>query len=107
LKRLYAIIFLSLAVLSPSFPQQVEASKIFDIHFKQDFEHNTLGTYNYEEWEEDWNYPEFGTRVDETQIIQSTDQEQNSKVMHWTFPEGSVYGDGGGHWKAPLDGVYE
>jgi hypothetical protein len=80
---------------------------LFNIYFKQDFEHNTLGAYDHDEWRKDWNNPAFETRLNETNIIQSNDPEQPGKVMEWTFPKGSVYGDGGGHWKAPLGNVYE
>ncbi len=103
--RLY-IIFVFIVIACSGFSQQIEPSKIFDIYFKQDFENNTLGTYNHSEWEEDWNHPSFEVGLDNINILQSTDPEQNSKVIQFVFPQGSTFGDGGGQWYAPLEGTY-
>jgi len=81
-----------------------QAIDTFNIMFKHDFEHNTLGHYKYEEWLEDWNYPTWANRQVPPSIEQNTDPENGSKVMRWHYPEGSLGpGEGGGQWFAELD----
>lgn len=50
-------IFVLIALTASSFAQQVDPSKIFDVIFRQNFEDDTPGVYNYDEFMEDWNDP--------------------------------------------------
>ncbi len=72
---------------------------IYNIIFKQDFENDTPGLYNYNEWKEDWNNPDYANGLDKTYIIKTSD---GNKVMQWTYPKGS-FGptDGGGQFNSP------
>jgi len=81
-----------------------DAGDIFDIYFSQDFEDDTLGTYNYNEYKEDWNYPSWENFQVPPLIVQNTDPEHGTKVMRYIFPEGCVSpSEGGGQWITLLD----
>ncbi len=70
------------------------------IIFRQDFEHNTTGIYNREEWKQDWNHPPYENNLKNTYIVK---QDNGNHVMKWIFPAGSVGpGQGGGQFEAPL-----
>jgi hypothetical protein len=76
-----------------------------------DYEKNTEGYYRINEWNTDWNNPEWNNRVEETIIRQNDDIENNTKVMRWIFPEGTYSpNQGGGQFEAPynhhLDELY-
>ncbi|MBN2215337.1 MAG: fibronectin type III domain-containing protein [Bacteroidales bacterium] len=112
LKRLL-IIYNLLSIIIICFSQPVDPSKVFDIHFKHDFENNTPGVYCFDEWEKDWNYPGTAayTESDNTVYIEeNNDPEQGSNVMRFIFPQGSYAGSaitGGGGWEAPLRNTFD
>lgn len=81
---------------------------IFDIHYEQDFEDDTLGAYDYNEWREDWNHPPWETNG-EMVIERCTDPEQPSKVVRFDFPEESwgLNSGTGGQWFTYFDEQHE
>ena len=112
LKRI-TIIFSLLSLFVHVISQEVEPSKIFDIHFTHDFENNAFGVYRFEEWEKDWNYPGSAAYSESNNTIyieENTDPEQGSRVMRFILPEGSYAGSGipaGGGWEAPLMNTFD
>ncbi len=85
-----------------------ENMDIFNIYFKQDFENDTPGTYDYDEYKKDWNYPSWEDREVPPEIVVSTDPAQPGKVMRFIFPKGGVGpGEGGGTWLCPLGKAYD
>lgn len=98
------IIFAFIFQISVCLAQQVEPSKVFNIYFTQDFEDDTPGPYDYDEWSEDWDYPSWANRQVVPDIITSADPENSSKVMRFHFPEGSIGpAEGGGQWYKTLN----
>ena len=96
MKKLALTFFLTIATVAGIYSQSTDT---FEIAFKHDFENNTLGTYDYDEWLKDWNYPDWANRQVPPTIEQNTDPENGSKVMRWHYPEGSLGpGEGGGQW---------
>jgi hypothetical protein len=105
MKKLALTLFLTIATVAGIFSQSTDT---FDIAFKHDFENNTLGTYDYDEWLKDWNYPDWANRQVPPTIEQNTDPENGSKVMRWHYPEGSLGpSEGGGQWFAQLEKSYD
>lgn len=85
----------------------IEPYNIWNIHFYQDFEDDVTGEYREYDWEKDWNYPDWANRDILQEIIQVDEPENQTKVMRWHFPEGSVGpSEGGGQWFTGLDSVY-
>ncbi|MCK4748875.1 MAG: hypothetical protein KAT15_17600, partial [Bacteroidales bacterium] len=83
----------------------------FDIIFHQNMDETPIGPYTREQWAEDWQNPPWANGVDngDKTIIEEADRGgRKSRVMHWTFPEGS-YGASSNHgyqWQTPLGGKY-
>ena len=91
--------------------QSIEAGD-FDIVFHQDMEETPVGPLSKEQWARDWQNPEFANGVytgDRTIIEDINLGERKSRVMHWTFPEGtySVNSEHGYQWQVPLGESYE
>jgi hypothetical protein len=84
------------------FSQIIAQNSLDDLNviIKHDFEKNTLGTYNYSEWLEDWSNPTWNCRLAETKIVQDENNPVNSsKTLQWNYPAGSLSPDeGGGQW---------
>lgn len=100
----YLKIFLLSCIFISSKSQIIDTDKLFDIHFIQNFEDNTVGPYhdNDDEWSADWNHPSWSNRPP-SEIIQTTDY-VNNKNLKFFFPQGSVGPEtGGGHWHVPLN----
>jgi len=106
MKKLIMLIFTGFCSYYFGFSQQNE--DLINIHFKQDFEDDTPGIYDYNEYKADWNYPSWEDRYVPPEIIVSNDTNQPSKVLRFIFPNGTVgpY-EGGGQWWAPLRKVYK
>ncbi|HYW96152.1 MAG TPA: fibronectin type III domain-containing protein [Bacteroidales bacterium] len=66
---------------------------IFNIIFKQDFENDTPGLYDYNEWKQDWNSPAYSNGLDRTYIVKT---DAGSKVLQWNYPKGCVGSSSGG-----------
>jgi chitodextrinase len=84
----------------------------FDIIFQQDMEKTPVGPLSREQWALDWQNPEFanGVYTGDYTIIEDIDKgELKSRVMHWTFPEGTYSADDnhGYQWKVPFGGSYD
>ncbi len=84
----------------------------FDVIFHQDMEDTPVGPLSKEQWARDWQNPEFANGVytgDPTIIDDVNMGERKSRVMHWTFPEGtfSANSEHGYQWKVPLGESYE
>jgi hypothetical protein len=105
MKKIALSFFFTIATLAGIYSQSTDT---FNIAFKHDFENNTLGTYDYDEWLKDWNYPDWANRQVPPTIEQNTDPENGSKVMRWHYPNGSLGpSEGGGQWFAELDKSYD
>lgn len=77
--------------------------------YKNDFEHNTLGSYNYEEWANDWFNPPYCNRFNELRIKQYPEDSVNPTKVFWVdFPENSLGPEEGGtHWESDLPQSYD
>ena len=85
-----------------------EPTDNFNVYFKQDFEHNTLGVYQEDEWYRDWNYPSWSNRQVPPVIMQNSDSENGTKVMRFNYPQGGVGpSQGGGQWNVTFDKPFE
>lgn len=80
-----------------------------DIIFKHNFENNTLGQYQYEEWMEDWLSPPWCNRQEELTIVQDINNSENlSKTIKLDFPANSLGPEEGGtHWWTYLPNNFE
>jgi len=68
---------------------------IFNVIFQQNFEHTPTGTYETEQWKNDWNRPEWENGLSRTQVV----EEKGNRVMKFNYPKGSVSPmNGGGQW---------
>ena len=77
----------------------------YKIIFKQDFEDDTPGLYNKNQWKADWNSPAYENGLDKTYIIETDD---GNRVMQLNLPKGSVGPTAGGiQWEAPFKGQTE
>lgn len=84
----------------------------FNVVFHQDMEETPVGPLSQEQWARDWQNPEFANGVytgDRTIIEDINMGERKSRVMHWTFPEGTFSADDkhGYQWQVPLGESYE
>jgi hypothetical protein len=71
-----------------------------NVIFKHDFENNTLGDYDHDEWNRDFLYPDWNNRQTETDIVQnSSDPINASKSLQINFPANSLgSNEGGTYW---------
>lgn len=104
-------ILILIALAGQAVSQQIEPSKIFDIIFRQDFEDDTPGVYNYDEYRQDWNYPEWSDPLavnwyDYGQILIVDDG--GNKVLRHVIRQGeaSTDEDHGMQWWSPLGYSY-
>ncbi len=80
-------------------------TNVFNILYKHDFNNDTPGLYDQDEWRSDWNSPAYYNGMDKTQIVDCPD---GNRVMKWNYPKGSVGPSaGGGQWEAPFTGQDE
>ncbi len=76
-----------------------QSSSTFNIIYKHDFENNTRGLYDYNQWKSDWNNPAYVNGLDKTYII---DGGNGNQAMQWNYPQGSVGPTaGGGQFEPP------
>ena len=71
-------------IMSVGYTQNPE--DIFNIYFLLDFEDNTIGLYDHDEWAEDWNYPwDLAYKESDTtmRVVVNNDPEQGSKVLRF------------------------
>ncbi|MBA7511566.1 hypothetical protein ES705_03562 [subsurface metagenome] len=81
-----------------------DTDDIYNIIFSNDFEDNTVGLYDYNEWLGDWNmgWDAWWINRDITYI----EQKDTSKAMKWIFPEGTLNGvDQGGKFHPEIPGL--
>ncbi len=80
----------------------------YNIIYYHNFENNTLGNYRESEWENDWNFPAWSEGDIPPEIITSGDMENDTRVMRWHFPEGSLGpSQGGGQWYTELNSAFD
>ena len=82
-----------------------------NILFKHNFENNTLGDYQITEWREDWLYPGWHNRQEETDIVRDeNDLVNQTKTLQLNYPANSLGPhEGGTNWTtnfARSDEVY-
>lgn len=101
--RLFTLTLITCGVFSQNSLDDLE------VIYKNDFEHNTLGKYKYEEWSYDWYNPRYCNRHKELMIRQYPDDNINPTKVFWVdFPENSVGPDEGGtHWETDLPQGYD
>jgi hypothetical protein len=75
-----------------------------NIIFKHNFENNTVGDYQRNEWLTDFNYPSWDNRQSTTDIsVDQNDQVNPSKALQIYYPQGSLGAEqGGASWYAPI-----
>ena len=94
-KQLLSLFIFLLLFTSPVFCQT--SLNDLNIIFKHDFENNTLGEYDYGEWQRDWLVPEWSNRQSGNDIVKNTgDLENSTKVMQLNYPANSIGPDEGG-----------
>ena len=104
MKRIFYIFVLAFLPLA-GFGQAVDS---FRIRFQHDFELNTIGTYNYNEWNSDW-APHTNDEYEQMYIEQCADGDNSSKVLRIEYSEGD-YGLGMGsgvNWYTILPQTYD
>ena len=105
MKKLAIFLFLTVATLAGIYSQSTDT---FNIIFSNNFENNTIGTYDNSEWLRDWNRPDWSNREVPPQIRQDTDPENGTKVMRLNFPEGCLGpSEGGTQWTTMLNNTYK
>ncbi len=78
------------------------------IYHSHNFENNTLGDYQYNEYKADWLYPEWEDRPFPPKIILTDKGDKMSKVMRWDMLEGTVGPwEGGGQWMTDIPNLEE
>ncbi len=87
------IVFLAAATIKAQ-------DNVFNIIFKQDFQNDTPGLYNVDEWRQDFNNPAYANGLDKTYIV-TTDG--TNKAMQWNYPKGSVSPSNGGGQFEPVN----
>jgi hypothetical protein len=80
-----------------------------DIIFKQDFNSNSPGRYNSDEWTQDFLNPPWVNRLDYLQIVEDPKNEVNpTKSLYLDFPANSLGpSEGGTHWPTYLPEKYD
>ncbi|MBA7511564.1 hypothetical protein ES705_03560 [subsurface metagenome] len=105
IRRSVLLLFILMSILFPVTSVFSQATDdIFNIIFSNDFEDNTVGLYDYDEWSGEWNmaWDAWWANSDITYI----EENDNDKVMKWIFPEGSVNGiDQGGKFHPDIPGI--
>ncbi len=97
MKALFVLCFL--VILKTSAQNSLDDLNVI---FKHNFEKNTLGYYQYDEYIEDWQHPAWNNRQAETKIV--TDALIDSKAIQFDFPLKSVgASQGGGQWWTPIE----
>jgi hypothetical protein len=80
-----------------------------NIFFAHDFNSNTAGRYDPDQWTKDFLNPPWVNRLDELKIVEDpTDEVNPTKAMFIDFPANSLGpAEGGTHWQSPLPQGYE
>lgn len=75
-----------------------------NVVFRHNFENNTLGEYLLNEWKTDWLFPDWQTRLGETEIIIDKSETENpTKTLQINFPANSLGpNEGGVQWFTPI-----
>ena len=85
MKKITILILLGSCIFYFGLAQENE--DYFNIYFKHDFENNTTGAYDVDEWDKDWSPHEIDI-FQETYIEECKDEDNTSKVVRFDFDEG-------------------